>query len=187
MEMAVFDGTTTRWSSDGKADSVAARVIANDAAGDAGATGLFFDSSYYRKALDSGDVLYAGLDDVEGDLCHVIAYVTLMDKETGSDTRYVWISAQTGLPRSTQSWRLVRGKTLLTARWIISNIEMNAVIAPETFTYVPTASDSTKPAPVSSICSGVEDFRRDGPAGSSSARHDVKTCLLRAFKAWRRS
>jgi thiol-disulfide isomerase/thioredoxin/outer membrane lipoprotein-sorting protein len=148
VEMAVSDGTTTRASDAGTATEAPARAIVNNAAADALVTGSLFDRDLYSKALSSGNVLYAGRDDVDGDLCYVIAYVTLMDQETGSDTRYYWISAQTGLPRSYQSWRLLRGKTLLTVRWTISNVRVNPAIPEATFAYVPTAADSTRaPAP----------------------------------------
>jgi thiol-disulfide isomerase/thioredoxin len=146
MEMAVSDGRASWSSGDGQTREGIAREIMNTASADAFSSGSLFDRDLYTKALASGDLLYAGRDDVDGELCDVVAYATFMEREAGSDTRYYWISTKTGLPHSYQAWRLVRGKTMITLRWVISNIELNPVIPEATFSYRPTAADSTAAA-----------------------------------------
>jgi thiol-disulfide isomerase/thioredoxin len=183
--MAVFDGVTTRASTNGKTDAVEARALANDAAADALNTGALFDRDFYTKALASGDVVYAGLDDVDGDLCDVLGYVTFSEREVGSNTNFIWISTKTSLPRSKQAFRLVRGKTLLTIRWMIANPVFNADIPASTFAYVPTPKDSTappvaRPAPTSTVVTNalagtlVPDLSVKDPASQSVSLTTLK-------------
>jgi outer membrane lipoprotein-sorting protein len=115
------------------------------ASGDALATHSAFDLYTYRKALANQSALYAGEDDIEGDLCYVVAVPSFFPEEAGSDTSYYWISARTGTPRSKQKYRILRGKTSVTYRWVISNIRLNPTLPPEAFSYHPTLTDSSVP------------------------------------------
>lgn len=146
VELAVSDGEKVRISVGGQLSEYPTRTVEDSASSDALPTIPAFDPDTYRKALASQTALYAGQDDIEGELCYVVAVPSLFPEENGSDTAYYWISARTGLPRSRQTYQILRGKTSLTYRWIISNIRVNPAIAPDTFTYHPTAADSMAPA-----------------------------------------
>lgn len=142
--MAVCNGKVTRTSTDGKVEEIPAGALVNDATTAVLPTRGLFNPETYRKALASNNFLYAGQDDVDGDLCNVVAYARpFVLGEAGSDTTYYWISAQTGLPRSQQTYRLLRGSKLLTIRWILSNIHINPALQADIFDYRPSAADST--------------------------------------------
>jgi cytochrome c biogenesis protein CcmG/thiol:disulfide interchange protein DsbE len=143
VELAVSNGEKVRISSEGELREYPTRTMEDSASADALPTLLLFDAETYRKALAGKNALYAGQDDIEGDLCYVIAVSARFAEDVGSDTFYFWISARTGLPRSRQTYRILHGETFLTYRWIVSNIRINPPIPPETFLYHPLASDST--------------------------------------------
>jgi thiol-disulfide isomerase/thioredoxin len=142
VELAVSDGEKVRISAGGQLSEYPTRAMMDSASAVALPTLPAFDPDTYRKALASQTALYAGQDDIEGDLCYVVAAPSLFPEEIGSDTSYYWISARTGLPRSKQTYRILHGKTLLTYRWIISNIRMNPPIPADAFAYHPTVADS---------------------------------------------
>jgi len=161
VELAVSDGEKVRISAKGKLEEYRTRTMEDSASAGALPTLQLFDPEIYRRALASKNVLYAGQDDIEGELCYVIGTSALFPDEVGSDTFYYWISARTGLPRSRQTYRILHGKTLLTYQWIVSNIRINPTIQPDTFHYHPTAADSltvpaaVEPAPTKSEASPV--------------------------------
>lgn len=142
VELAVSDGQKVRISAGGKLREYPTRVMEDRASADALPTLGAFDPDTYRKALAGRSAIYAGQDDIEGDRCYVVALPSLFADEVGGDTHYYWISAQSGLPRSTQTYRIVLGRTFLTYRWILSDIHLNPDVTAETFRYRPTAADS---------------------------------------------
>lgn len=143
VELAVSDGEKVRISSGGELKEYATRTMEDSASADALPTLPLFDAETFRKAVAGKNALYAGQDDIEGDLCYVLSVSRRGAEDVGSDNIYIWISARTGLPRSRQTYRIFHGKTFLTVRWIVSNIRINPTIPPETFLYHPLASDST--------------------------------------------
>lgn len=151
-DMAVLDGEVTRYSADGVAGEVprtfisAGQVIPNAASADAAITWrLLLDRDYVSTAIDSGSIVYAGKDDVDGELCRIVAYVRVSE-ESGSTIDWYWISSKTGLPRAVQRGNLRRGTTRLTDRAVISILRMNPRIPPDAFTYRPTPADSSPDA-----------------------------------------
>jgi thiol-disulfide isomerase/thioredoxin len=143
VELAVSDGEKVRISSGGQLREYPTRVMEDNASMHALPTLPLFDPETYRKALAGKNALYAGQDDIEGDLCNVIAVSARFNDDVGSDTNYYWISTRTGLPKSRQTYRILHGKTLLTYRWIVSNLRINPETPPETFLYHPVIGDST--------------------------------------------
>lgn len=143
VELAVSDGEKVRFSVAGKLEEYRTRTIEDRASVGALPTLQLFDVARYRALLESGRALYAGQDDVEGDLCYVLVSPALFKEEVGSDTFYYWISAKTGLPRSRQTYRILHGKVMLTHRWVLSNIELNPELAEDWWKYRPTVRDST--------------------------------------------
>ncbi len=140
--LAVSDGEKVRISDKGELYEYPTRAMEDRASADALPTLFVFDSDVYRKALAGGTAQYAGQDDAGGERCTVLAVTTLLADGVGSDTRYIWISASTGLPRSVQEYRIFHGMTLVTNRWMISGVEGNPETLPETFRYHPVAADS---------------------------------------------
>jgi hypothetical protein len=116
VELAVSDGEQVRISAKGQLREYPTRTMEDTASADALPTLSAFDPDTYRKALANKAALYAGQDDIEGDLCYVVALPSLFANEAGSDTTYYWISAGTGLPRSKQTYRILHGNTFLTHR-----------------------------------------------------------------------
>jgi len=169
IELAVSDGQTVRISAEGDLREYPTRTMEDRASANALPTLFAFDPNTYRKALANQSALYAGQDDIEGDLCYVVALPKLVAEEAGSDTSYYWISARTGLPRSTQTYRIFHGKTFLTYRWIISDIRVNPTIAPDAFTYHPTPADSMAPS------TKAEPSK---PTGASATEEGVAASLV---------
>jgi thiol-disulfide isomerase/thioredoxin/outer membrane lipoprotein-sorting protein len=147
--LAVSNGDVVRVSDGGELREFPTRTMEDNASSAALPTLQLFDAERYRKALASKNAVYAGQDDIEGDLCYVVAVSTLLKEEIGSDNFYYWISARTGLPRSRQTFRILHGKTMTTYRWIVSDIVLNPEIPADTFRYRPTEADSS-PAPAPS-------------------------------------
>ena len=145
--LAVSNGDKVRISEEGTLTEYPTRVMEDEASIAALPTLQMFDAKRLRKALDAHNAIYAGRDDVEGELCYIVGIPSLFEDEDGSDTDYVWFSASTGLPKSRQRFRIGHGKTRTTYRWLLSDIHLNPEISPETFKYHPTAEDSTPAAP----------------------------------------
>jgi len=151
-QMAVSDGKATRASTGGETSeapfvfsSRGGQVILNDANEDVAATWrLLLDQPHINKAIESRTILFVSQDEIEGDLCNVVLYSRPLTDEAGGTTEYYWVSAKTGLPRAVQRWTLQRGRTRFGPQFIISNIKPNPSIPGETFSYNPTASDSSK-------------------------------------------
>ncbi|HJU27201.1 MAG TPA: redoxin family protein [Rhodanobacteraceae bacterium] len=152
-DMAVLDGEITRYSAEGIAGEVprtfvgAGQVVPNRAAIDVAATWrVLLDRDYLTTAIDSGSIVYAGRDDIDGETCRTVLYVKVGD-DSGSTVDWYWISEKTGLPRAVQRVTLRRGTTRLVDRAVISIIRTNFHIPPGTFTYRPAPADSTPDAP----------------------------------------
>src|SRR5262245_35210356 len=150
-QLAVSDGKAIRSSQNGNTSAIEGPVFTsrilqgtlNDAHRDVTTTlRLLFDREFLQTALASQNILFAGQDEIEGDLCNIVLYVRASN-EGGNASDYFWISAQTGLPRASQRLLMVRGQSSLQPRFIISNINSNPVISPESFLYEPKASDSS--------------------------------------------
>jgi thiol-disulfide isomerase/thioredoxin len=151
-DMAVLEGNVTRYSADGVSDEIprtfvgSGQVIPNRSATDAAMTWrLFLDREFLSTAIESGNIVYAGKDDVEGDLCSTVMYVRV-GQDSGSMIDWFWISDKTGLPRAAQRINLRRGMTRLTDRAVITVVRINPRIPAGTFTYAPTPADSTPAA-----------------------------------------
>jgi thiol-disulfide isomerase/thioredoxin/outer membrane lipoprotein-sorting protein len=144
--LAVSNGDKVRISDGGALIDHPTRVMEDNASEAALPTLQMFDAARFRKALMSKNAIYAGQDDVDGELCYILGLPSLFEGEFGSDTDYYWISAKTGLALSRQRFRVMHGKTWVTLRWILSNVRLNPEIPEETFRYHPTEADST-PAP----------------------------------------
>jgi hypothetical protein len=78
-DMSMLDGDITRYSADGIAGEIlrtfvaGGQVVPNRSAADVAFTWrLFFDRDYLSTAIDSGNIVYAGKDDIEGELCHTV-------------------------------------------------------------------------------------------------------------------
>lgn len=140
LEYAVSDGQLTRTSDQGKLSEGPARAMLDRPSEDALPSLGAFDTKTYRGVAES--TLYAGDDDVEGDLCHVIALTSVSPDGIGSKTTFFWISAKSGLPRSLQSFRIIEGRTVVTYRWVFSDIALLAKIPVRAFSRVPTEADS---------------------------------------------
>jgi len=122
---------------------------------------LLLDRDFLSTAINSGRIMSAGVDDVDGELCDIVAYVRIMPQwgASGSIIELFWISAKTGLPRAVQRLALIRGETQLSNRAVISVVRVNPKIPEGTFTYKPVAADSS-PARVA-----------EGPADGSSQKN----------------
>ncbi len=147
-DMAVLEGDVTRYSADGVSGEIphtfvaAGQIVPNDAAVDVAITWrVLLDREYLLAAIDSGNVVYAGKDDVDGELCDSILYVR-GGADSGSIADWYWISVKTGLPRAVQRVTLKRGATRLTSRFVISILRINPRIPPNTFSYAPAPADS---------------------------------------------
>ncbi|HVO97874.1 MAG TPA: TlpA disulfide reductase family protein [Bryobacteraceae bacterium] len=157
-DMSVLEGDVTRYSADGVAGEIPHTIVAkgfivpNQASTDAAMTWRpLLDREYMSAAIESGNIVYAGKDDVDGELCNTVLYVRVGD-DSGSTVDWYWISVKTGLPRAVQRVNLRRGTTGLTARYIISILRINPWIPPDVFSYRPTPADSTpEAAPASSV------------------------------------
>jgi len=169
IELAVSDGEKVRTSAQGRLSEGSSRSIMDRASADALATRAAFDPDTYKRALANQSALYAGEDDVEGDLCYVVAVPSFFHEEAGSDTSYYWISSRTGMPRSKQTYRILRGKTLITHRWVMSDIRVNPTIPSDAFSYHPTSGDSSVPA------NTVESSK---PTPATSAEKKVAASLV---------
>lgn len=155
-EMAVSDGTATRYSSEGETGEEAQtffgdkQVIPVQATVDVAMTWrVLLERAFLLTAIDSKNLVYAGTDDIEGDLCSMVLYVRV-GTDSGSNIDWYWISNQTGLPRAVQRVTLRRGVTRLTDRCFIRILRVNPKIPHDTFTYKPTPADSNgvaTPAP----------------------------------------
>lgn len=104
------------------------------------------DAAFLQAATSSPDVLYVKQEEIEGDPCDVVLVLRSSDLFE-SVTTYYWISTRTGMPRAVQNLMLVRGRTNLTPRYVISNAKLNPAIPPGVFSYRPTPGDSSTPAP----------------------------------------
>ena len=62
---------------------------------------MLFDRDYISTAIDSGNIVYAGKDDIAGELCNTVIYVRV-GEDSGSTVDWYWISVKTGLPRAVQ-------------------------------------------------------------------------------------
>ena len=151
-QLAVSDGKATRASTDGEASDASivfssrgGQVILNAANEDVAATWrLFLDLDHINKAIESRNIMFVSGDEIEGEACHIVLYSRPLTTEASAITEYIWISAITGLPRAMQRWSLQRGRTRLGTQYIISNIKPDPSFSPETFSYVPIGSDSSK-------------------------------------------
>jgi thiol-disulfide isomerase/thioredoxin len=148
-DMAVLEGDVTRYSSEGIIGDIpqtfvgAGQVVPDSAATDVAITWrILFDRDYITKAIDSGNILFAGKDDIYGELCNTVLYVRV-GEDSGSTVDWYWISAKTGLPRAAQRINLRRGATRLGDRVVISILRINPRLPPDTFSYKPTPADST--------------------------------------------
>ena len=142
-DMAVLEGDVTRYSSDGIAGEIpktfvaAGQIVPNSAAADVALTWrVLLDRDYITKAIDSGNIVYAGKDDIDGELCSTVLYVRV-GEDSGSTADWYWISDKTGLPRAVQRINLRRGATRLADRFVISILRINPRIPPDTFSYAP--------------------------------------------------
>ena len=115
----------------------------NNAQGDVNVSwNLFFAPDNLQKIISSNNFLYGGQEEVEGDVCDIIVYVELTPRAQLTRTYYYWISTTTNLPRATQAFTLVKGRSNVIPRRLISNLKINPAVSPETFAYVPVAADS---------------------------------------------
>jgi thiol-disulfide isomerase/thioredoxin len=142
VSLAVCNGRTSKISMNGKVTEIPWNVIEDEGGSDFLNTQELFHKRFFQRFLERGNALYAGIDDVDGELCHVLATVSYSPKKPHSSVSYIWFSAKTGIPRSIQSFMRSQGSTFLTLRWIVSDVRLNPEIPEETFTYVPTANDS---------------------------------------------
>lgn len=152
-DMAVLEGDVTRYSSDGIAGEIpktfvaAGQIVPDYAAIDVAITWrVLLDRDYISTAIDSGNIVYAGKDDVDGELCNTVLYVRV-GEDSGSTVDWYWISVKTGLPRAVQRINLRRGATRLGDRVVISIVRINPRIPPNVFSYTPTPADSAPEAP----------------------------------------
>jgi thiol-disulfide isomerase/thioredoxin len=152
-DLAVLEGDVTRYSAEGIAGEVprtfvaTGQVVPNRSAVDVAMTWrLLLDREYITTAIESGNIVYAGKDDIEGELCRTVMYVRV-GEDSGSTIDWFWISNKTGLPRAAQRVTLRRGITRLIDRAVITIVRVNPKIAPETFAYRPTPADSTPEPP----------------------------------------
>ncbi len=165
-DMSVLEGDVTRYSANGIAGETRTFVaggqsIPNRSAVDVAMTWrLFFDRDYLATAIDSDKIVYAGKDDIGGELCYTILYVRV-GEDSGSTTDWYWISAKTGLLRAEQRANFRRGAGQLTDRAIISILRINPRIPPSVFSYVPAPGDSTPepPAPRTTSARGLQGTR----------------------------
>jgi thiol-disulfide isomerase/thioredoxin len=151
-DMSVLEGEVTRYSADGIVGEIpqtfvaSGQIVPNRAAADVAITWrVLLDRDYLSTAIDSGNIVYAGKDDVDGELCNTVLYVRV-GKDSGSTIDWYWISVKTGLPRAVQRVNLRRGATRLTDRFVISILHTNPRIPPNAFSYMPTPADSTPEA-----------------------------------------
>ncbi len=152
-DMAVLDGEVTRYSADGIAGEIsrtfvsAGQVVPNRAAVDVAATWhVLLDRDYILRAIDSGNIVYAGKENIDGEECRIVLYVRV-GADSGSTADWYWISGKTGMPRAVQRVTLKKGASYLVDRAFISILRTNFRIPSDTFTYVPSPADSTPPAP----------------------------------------
>lgn len=160
--LAVSDGKTTRTSAAGKAgenptfNKDGLMISTNIANGDLAVTRQLFDPNYLKAAIANQRVLRVGQSEIEGELCHVIVNAPPARGPRVLTTQYVFVSADTGLPRALQVLSLSDGGSVLAPRLVISKIRLNPAITAETFAYQPKASDSVaapaaKPASAESV------------------------------------
>jgi thiol-disulfide isomerase/thioredoxin len=158
-DMAVLDGEVTRYSADGVSGEIprtffaAGQVVPNRAAVDVATTWhVLLDRDFITTAIDSGSIVYAGKDDIAGDLCRIVLYVRA-GEDSGSNVDWYWISEKTGMPRAVQRVTLRRGTTRLVDRAVISIVRTNFRIPPDLFRYRPSAADSTPAATSTRVAS----------------------------------
>lgn len=163
-DMSVLEGDVTRYSADGVAGEIPHTFVAkgfivpSDASADVAMTWrVLLDRDYMSAAIESGNVVYAGQDDVDGELCNTVLYARVGD-DSGSTVDWYWISVKTGLPRAAQRVNLRRGATHLTARYVITILRINPKIPSDVFAYAPTPADST-PAPAIASDNGPPNLR----------------------------
>jgi len=152
-ELAVMDGATTQAGSEGEisespafsADGLMQPMLNQASASAARTWRLLLDRDFLSTAINSGNIMPAGVDDVDGELCDIVAYVRIVPQlgASGSIIDLFWISAKTGLPRAVQGLALIRGETRLSNRAVISVVRVNPKIPEGTFTYKPVAADSS--------------------------------------------
>jgi thiol-disulfide isomerase/thioredoxin len=152
-DMSVLDGDITRYSADGIAGEIrrtfvaGGQIVPNRSASDVAITWhVLLDRDYLLTAIESDNIVYAGKDDIDGELCYTVLYVRV-GEDSGSTIDWYWISAKTGLLRAVQRASLRRGATRLTDRSIISILRINLRFPPSVFSYVPTPADSTPEPP----------------------------------------
>ncbi len=152
--LAVSDGQMTRTSAGGKIGEnptftndglMISNMRAND---DLSITRELFSHGYLNEAITSRRISLAGEAEIENELCHIIFYARPSPRQGLSMTRYIWVSATTGLPRAVQTLNLTPGQSILSPKLIISKIRLNPPVPPETFIYQPKASDSVAAPPV---------------------------------------
>jgi cytochrome c biogenesis protein CcmG, thiol:disulfide interchange protein DsbE len=151
-DMSVLEGDVTRYSADGIAGEIpqtfvtGGQVVPNQAAAGVAITWrVLLDRDYLSTAIDRGNIVYAGKDDIDGELCSTVLYVRV-GEDSGSTVDWYWISVKTGLPRAVQRITLRRGTTRLTDRFVITILRINPRIPPNVFSYAPTPADSTAEA-----------------------------------------
>ncbi|HEY3743437.1 MAG TPA: TlpA disulfide reductase family protein, partial [Bryobacteraceae bacterium] len=144
--LAVSNGDKVRISDGAALTEFPTRVMEDLASEAALPTLQMFDTKRLRKSLDATNAIYAGREDIEGEMCYIVGLPSLFEGEDGSDTDYYWFSAATGLPKARTRFRIRQGKIRVTEQWILSGIRLNTEVPPETFKYHPAVADST-PAP----------------------------------------
>jgi thiol-disulfide isomerase/thioredoxin len=179
-DMAVSDGLGMRISAGGSIDESPAvfstaypkdkpmRVMNEATADVAGTWRVLLDRAFLEEAASSPDILYVKQEEIEGDPCHVVLVLRSSDLFEAVTT-YYWISSKTGMPRAVQNMMLVRGRTSLTPRFIISNIHLNPTIPLDAFSYRPTPDDSSavpkaKSTPPATTASGTTPVGKLLPA-----------------------
>lgn len=141
--LAVSNGDKVRISEGAVLAEYPTRVMEDEASEAALPTLQMFDTKRLRKSLDANNAIYAGREDIEGEMCYIVGLPSLFEGEDGSDTDYYWFSAATGLPKSRMRFRIMHGRVGVTVQWILSGLRLNTDVPPETFKYHPTEADST--------------------------------------------
>jgi len=170
--LAVSEGKMTRTSAAGKIGEnptftmdglMISTVCAND---DLAITREMFNPGYLNEAIASQRISLAGQGEIDSELCHIILYARPSPRPGLSMTRYIWVSATTGLPRAVQTLNLSGGQSILSPRLVISKVRLNPSIPPGIFAYQPKASDSV--APPSANPASAEAALKPANAGPAS-------------------
>jgi thiol-disulfide isomerase/thioredoxin len=118
-------------------DDSTAMGILSDVTIDVATTWQFLiNSKLLRSAISAGQVNYLGEDEIDGDLCTVVFFVD--NRIVGGSYRisnyYLWLSKQTGLPRSAQRYIIFRGRTTLSPRVNITIKQLDPQVSDDIFT-----------------------------------------------------